>query len=494
MQQLAALLDKAQVVVQGHVPDVTIKAVTDDSRQCGAGVLFVAIRGVKVDGHEFLANVADKGSTIALVEGDDVRAPAGVTLIKVHNSRRALAQLSQAIVGSPSEAMQVYGVTGTNGKTTVTYLLESILKAAGKKVGVLTTVEYRWGEHHEVASHTTPSPTMLADLFSRMHADGIDTVVMEVSSHALDQYRVDGIHFAVAGFTNLTQDHLDYHQTMDVYRSAKERFFTELAQASPGCAAVLNGDDPTGEIFMQSSQASRKFDYGFASEKAAVRLLRLLNDSRGMVLDILAEGKPIKVRTPMRGFFNAQNILTAVAMAYGGGVDESAITEGLSEMRGAPGRFEFVDAGQPFPVIVDYAHTPDALLQVLLNARGYARRRLIVVFGCGGDRDTGKRRPMGVAAAQLGDYLFITNDNPRSEAPAQIAEAIVEGVESVERTGLQYEVVLDRREAIKRAVAQATPVDAIVIAGKGHEDYQILGDKRTHFDDREQAREALAAL
>lgn len=489
--ELTALLDSMGIeAVSGHPAGLEISALTDDSRQCGAGVLFVAIAGTQADGHDFLAQAAQAGAAAALVERVPSGAPSGLALIQVPNTRRALALASQKMAGDPSRRMKLFGVTGTNGKTTVAYLMESIFQAAGLKPGMLGTIEYRWNGGVEVASHTTPSPTHLAATMKRMADDGVEAAVMEVSSHALDQHRVDGLHFCAGGFTNLTQDHLDYHKTMQEYGEAKKRFFTEVLAESSG-AAVLNLDDPWGWIYARDSRAARTLGFSYHDPESDIQLSSVAFCNRGFRMRVDIGGEERAFDSPMHGMFNVQNCLTALSLAWAGGIGLDAIAKGLAAMKGAPGRFEFIDCGQPFSVIVDYAHTPDALLQVLLNARGHARRRLIAVLGCGGDRDKGKRALMGRAAARLAQIAIVTNDNPRTEDPETIADAIEAGIADVSDSAVIVERQLDRRKAIRRAIRLAKPGDAIVIAGKGHEDYQILGTKKTHFDDREEVRVAL---
>ena len=479
----------------GAPPPIPITSVTDDSRAAGPGTLFVAIEGAKLDGHAFLADVAARGAAAALVSRRDLAPIPGLPCFLVSVPRRALALIAQHLAGDPSHKMLVTGVTGTNGKTTTAYMMESIFRAAGLRPGILTTVTVRWDGHEEVAGQTTPSPTVLADRFARMAADGVQAVAMEVSSHALDQHRVDGIRFRAAALTNFTQDHLDYHVDMPSYRKSKERFFTEILPASPGSAAVLNLDDEAGRAFAKSSLAESMIGYSLSRGAAQLSTLSIRCLVRGgMEIEAVFEGRPLRIRTPLSGLFNAVNCLTAAGLALAAGLSIEAIERGLGSMTGAPGRFDLVRAGQPFPVVVDYAHTPDSLLQLLLNARGLARKRVILVFGCGGDRDPGKRPLMGEAAARLADHIIVTNDNPRTEDPGAITAAIVEGIKSYKGPAAHSEVQLNRRAAIRRALEMARENDCVVIAGKGHEDYQIVGIEKTHFDDREVVRQIVDQL
>ncbi|MCE5230729.1 UDP-N-acetylmuramoyl-L-alanyl-D-glutamate--2,6-diaminopimelate ligase [bacterium] len=490
---LKAVLAEANLRVNPSVPaDLMVGSVSEDSRRCGPGVLFVAIDGTHADGNQFLADAAGRGAPAALVGRRDPNLPLAIPCFQVDNPRRALALVAHKLAGEPSRKMTVVGITGTNGKTTVAYMMEAIFKAAGIEPGVLTTVNMRWKGKIEVASQTTPSPTVIADRMARMERDGVRGVAMEVSSHALDQHRADGIRFAAGALTNFTQDHLDYHHDMGLYKKAKERFFTEVLPSNPDAVAVLNLDDPAGRDFERSTLCKRKLSYSMTHRRADLCVESLRCKTRGgMLIKIAHHGSTIEIDTPLTGIFNAVNCLTAAALSLAVGIDPDAIRRGLAVMKGAPGRFERVEAGQPFPIIVDYAHTPDSLEQLLLNARGLARKRLIAVFGCGGDRDPLKRPLMGMAAARLAHQVIITNDNPRTEAPETIAKAVADGVKAAATHDLKWEILLDRRAAIRRAIAMAEKGDVVVIAGKGHEDYQIVGAKKTHFDDRETAREAV---
>lgn len=497
MTTLSVLLRETNLMPEGlqhEDGDAPIAAVTDRAQACSAETLFVAIRGTKIDGHDLLGEAAARGARVALVSRRDVRAPAGMRLMYTPNTRHALAVISQHLAGNPTRGMKVVGVTGTKGKTTVSYLLEAIFAKAGLVSGVLGTVNYRWAGKVavDVAPQTTPSPMELASYFAQMKADGVQVVAMEVSSHAIDQGRADGIFFQAAALTNLTRDHLDYHQTIEEYVKAKERLFTEVLPANPKGIAVLNLDDESGRRFKQSTRAAQTLGFSLFRDAADLRVEQINFMYSGLKIETRYQGRPLTLCSPMRGLFNVQNCLTAAALALAIGIPEEAVQAGLASTHGAPGRFEPVMAGQAFPVIVDYAHTPDSLLQVLLTARGMARRRLIVVFGAGGDRDPGKRPLMGQAAARLADEVIITNDNPRTEDPKKIAEAVAEGVAQAAGFGLRWKIELDRRAAIRHAIGMATEEDAVVIAGKGHENYQILGTTKIHFDDREEARAALA--
>jgi UDP-N-acetylmuramyl-tripeptide synthetase len=494
MPPLDALLADLDIRPQtGEANGIDVRTVTDDSRRCAPGTLFVAVEGTQADGHAFLAQAAEKGAAAALV-ARETPPPNGMPLIHVGDTRRALARIAQRLAGDPSHAMTVVGVTGTNGKTTVAYLMEAIFEAAGMTSGVMGTINVRWAGHVErESSQTTPSPTDLADYLRRMREAGVKGVAMEVSSHAIEQRRADGIRFAAAALTNLTQDHLDYHRTMAAYAAAKERLFTDLLAENPESVAVLNVDDATGRAFVKSTRARRVLTTSAdpARGNAHVRARRVEQDANGTTLELAAMGRKLTLRTPMIGTFNVANCLTATGLALAVGIGDDAIAAGLATMKGAPGRFEPLRCGQPFTVLVDYAHTPDSLEKLLVNARGITLGRLIVVFGCGGDRDNTKRRPMGRFAAALGDEIIVTNDNPRTEDPERIYGMIEQGVREGLRGNKPWHKQLDRRKAIEQAIALAREGDTVVIAGKGHEDYQILGKEKIHFDDREVAREIL---
>lgn len=490
---LKALLDDLNIECKGQPGDWPVAKVTDDSRKADAESLFVAVEGAQFDGHEFLGDAAGRGCRMALV-GKSVSAPSGMKLIQVEQPRLALALIAQRLAGDPSHAMKVVGVTGTNGKTTVVYLMEAIFREAGLKPGVMGTINYRWGDRVAVESapQTTPSPTDIAEMLAQMREDGVEAVAMEVSSHALSQYRVDGVRFEAAALTNITQDHLDYHRTMQEYAAAKERLFTEVLPRYGKGVSVLNFDDPAGRGIAWECRNQPRLNYSLYHEEAELQVADIHFHRGGMRIDVVYSGEKMFFSTPLHGLFNAMNCLTTISLALAAGIDRAAIERGLAKTGAPPGRFEFVDVGQPFPIIVDYAHTPDSVMQLLLNARGFARRRLIALVGAGGDRDPAKRPLMGQAAGRLAEYVLITNDNPRSEDPQVIAEAVEKGVaEAASPHFTQWEILLDRREAIRKAVMMASENDAIVIAGKGHETYQIIGKDRHHFDDREEARQAL---
>jgi UDP-N-acetylmuramoyl-L-alanyl-D-glutamate--2,6-diaminopimelate ligase len=439
-----------------------------------------------VDGHQFLGDALERGATVLVVEewpsALQARAQhAGCTVIRVPNSRRAFALLASAYYGQPGRHLRLVGITGTNGKTTTTYIVESILQAAGKAVGVIGTVNYRFGTQEIPAAHTTPDALELQHLLAQMVEAHLDYAVMEVSSHALDQDRVWGCRFDAAVFTNLSRDHYDYHGTVEAYFAAKARLFQDIAAVWH----ILNFDDPYGQRLVQMSRA-RLLTYGLDGE-ATLKPTAVQHGLEGIRFTLSTTKGQMDITSPLVGRHNVYNLLAGIAVAVALDIEAGAIVQGIAQLRRVPGRLERVDCGQDFGVFVDYAHTPDALEQVLQLVRAETTGRLITVFGCGGDRDPGKRPIMGDVATRLSDYTVITSDNPRTEDPQHILQQIITGIDQTK----DYIALPDRQEAIEHAIAVAQPWDTIVIAGKGHEDYQILGQTRRHFDDREVARAAL---
>jgi UDP-N-acetylmuramyl-tripeptide synthetase len=484
--------------------DGEVARIVSDSRQVGPGDLFVAVRGVKVDGHDYIKQALDKGAAGILGEGwpsPDVNGTRP-NVVLVPNSRRALALAAANFYGQPSRKLHVAGVTGTNGKTTVTYLLESIIKATSKKCGVIGTVECRYAGKVEPLDFTTPDAILLQKKLREMADAKCTHVVMEVSSHALEQQRVAGVHFKVAGFTNLSQDHLDYHGTMEAYFEAKARFFSEVLRKSRarGRMAVVNIDDPRGGAILErwgGKSLSVSIDPKSGADVLALQASYGLD---GLTATVQTSKGVWEIRSPLIGQHNLSNILVALGMALAMGISKARIMRGLEALERVPGRLERIpDAAKH--VFVDYAHTPDALTKILSALRPLTKGRLVVVFGCGGDRDKAKRPLMGKAVAAGADLAIITNDNPRTEDPKEIARAIEHGMldSGWKRQGsrvepMSYRVDLDRRQAIRTAIELLRPEDVLVVAGKGHETYQILGNKKMRFDDREEARRILAGL
>jgi UDP-N-acetylmuramoyl-L-alanyl-D-glutamate--2,6-diaminopimelate ligase len=471
--------------------DTRVLDVTHDSRQVEAGRLFVAIRGEKSDGNRFVHDVEQRGAAGIISE---LERPADFRggWIRVAEARRALALAAAEVHGHPSRELKLVGITGTNGKTTTAYLVASVAEAAGVSTALISTVEYRVAGERQAALHTTPEASDVERLLRRAVEAGCSVAVMEASSQALDLHRCDALRYEVAAFTNLTRDHLDYHGTMETYFEAKRRLF-DGSLGEPPRACVVNVDDEYGARLYEEVRAAglRTLRYSLLEDEAEVTARGVEFSMGGTRLTLRTPEGEREVMSPLVGRPHVYNILTAAGCAYaiGLGLDETAAA--LGSCGGAPGRFERVAHAGDFAVVVDYAHTDDALRNVLRTARDVTRGRLITVFGCGGDRDRTKRAPMGEAAAGLSDVVIATSDNPRTEDPEDILRDVEEGLRS---TGRPYLKVIDRREAIFRAVAEARAGDIVVIAGKGHEDYQIVGTEKRHFDDCEVAREALSSL
>ncbi|MBV8856752.1 MAG: UDP-N-acetylmuramoyl-L-alanyl-D-glutamate--2,6-diaminopimelate ligase [Acidobacteria bacterium] len=462
--------------------------VTHDSRQAGAGWLFVAIRGEKADGNRFVRDVGQRGAAGVVSE---LERPADFRggWIRVAEARPALALAAAEVHGHPSRELKLVGITGTNGKTTTAYLVASVAEAAGVTTALVSTVEYRVAGERQPALHTTPEASDVERLLRRAVDAGCSVAVMEASSQALDLHRCDALRFEVAAFTNLTRDHLDYHGTMEEYFKAKRKLFDGSLGESPR-AAVVNVDDEYGARLYEALKAAGRRVLRYALDKEAEVTARGVEFSLGGTrLTLRTPDGEREILSPLVGRPHVYNILTAAGCAHALGLGLEETAAALATCGGAPGRFERVAHAGDFAVVVDYAHTDDALRNVLRTARDVGRGRVITVFGCGGDRDRTKRAPMGEAAASLSDVVIATSDNPRTEEPEAILRDVEEGLKS---SGRPYLKLVDRREAIHRAVKEAKAGDIVVIAGKGHEDYQIVGTEKRHFDDREVAREALA--
>jgi UDP-N-acetylmuramoyl-L-alanyl-D-glutamate--2,6-diaminopimelate ligase len=465
----------------------TCTGVTHDSRRVTPGSVFVALRGLKVDGAAFAEQAIASGA--AVIVSERPASADGVPWVVVPDARLALAHLAADFNGHPSHHLQVIGITGTNGKTTTGYLVSAILDAAGMKPGLMGTVLYRLGDRDFEARRTTPEAPDVQGYMREMLESGCRACVMEVSSHALALRRVDGIRFAAGIFTNLTRDHLDFHSGMDDYFAAKRRLFEMLADDAP---AVINMDDPRGASLVDV--VNRPVTYGLM-KGANVTPGSLSYSLQGLQFDVRTPRGPIRVRSKLVGKPNVYNILAAVATATALDVPTDAIEQGLERLAGVPGRFEIASSSaDDVTVVVDYAHTDDALRNLLETARPVAERRLITVFGAGGDRDRTKRPLMGMVAARLSDVVVITSDNPRSEDPNRIIDEVKRGADAETRqSGAQVLIRPDRRDAILHAVAMADPADVVLVAGKGHEKYQEIGGRTFAFDDVAVAREALAS-
>ena len=485
--KLAELLRGVPGLENAAPIDVEIASLAYDSRRVEPGSLFFAIQGDKADGHRFIPAALERGA-VAIASERPAPAELAFRWVHVHNIRRALSAAARAFYGRPEARLKLVGITGTNGKTTTAYLLESILQAADIPCGVFGTIEHRFGGRVLPALNTTPESLDLISYFAELVESGGRAAVMEVSSHALAQERIWGFPFSAAVFTNLTQDHLDYHKDFEHYFQAKRRLFEGLGTPPPELA-VVNLDDPWGARLLVLGSL-RSITYGVNSS-AQVKVKQSSQTPEGTCATLLTPQGPIEITSPLLGRANLMNILAATATAVGLGIGSEKIAEGIAALRVVPGRLERVDEGQPFLVLVDYAHTDDALRNVLSTARGLARNRLIVVFGCGGDRDRAKRPLMGEAAGSLSDLAVLTSDNPRSEDPLRIMSDALVGLQ---KTGKHYLAEVDREVAIRKALDQAREGDVVVLAGKGHETYQVLKDRTIPFDDRQVARRILREL
>lgn len=489
LHELLAGIDVLELVGDRHVE---VSAVTHDSRDVVPGACFCCIPGARADGHDHAAEAIAAGATSLLVER---MLSCSAPQVRVASVRAVLGAVAATFYGHPSSALRCLGVTGTNGKTTTTHLLEAVARRAGERVGVIGTLGARIGADRLPIERTTPEATELQALLARMRNAGVRAVAMEVSSHALDMRRVDGTRFAAVCFTNLSQDHLDYHPTMNAYFEAKARLFTTAFAAT----AAVGLDDPWGRALAERLRRATIPLRTWALEDpgADVGAHGTFAGRSGSTFTLVdrAGGDRTEVRLPLVGRFNVANALAAAATAIQAGYRFEVVAGALAEPLVVPGRLERIDAGQPFVVFVDYAHTPDALGNVLATSRELATgARVLLVFGCGGDRDRAKRPRMGRAAAAA-DCVWLTSDNPRSEDPAAIAAEAERGLRDASSgTGAEYEVVLDRAAAIRAAVAAARAGDVVLIAGKGHEQGQTAGGTTVPFDDRVEARVALDAL
>lgn len=489
---LYTLLNDTDVTIIKGDEDIRISAIEYDSRKVEKEGLFVAIEGMETDGHKFIKDaVENKASCIILHQNrlDEfsfLLEQGDLAIATAKDTRKALSQISARFYGEPSLKSIVIGVTGTNGKTTTTYMLESILSKAGFTCGVIGTINYRWKDKIIQASHTTPESKDLQEIMSIMVLDGVDCIIMEVSSHALSLQRVDDIHFDCCIFTNLTRDHLDYHITFNDYFMAKVRLFEVLDKSlKQKKAAFINADDNYGKQILQwrNRYGYPLFSFGVSSNADYHCIESSIQISiRGTQF---ATDLPFAKQFTMKlaGRFNVYNALGAIGVADFLNVPVGRIVTGLSTLTNVPGRFDTILSPQGFAVVVDYAHTNDALEKLLLSVRSLKPERIITVFGCGGNRDKTKRPLMGKVSEEYSDWVIVTSDNPRKENP----EAIIRDITAGMKTN-RYQVIVNREEAIKKAIYMASKDDVVVIAGKGHEDYQIIGTKKYHFDDKEVAR------
>lgn len=467
-----------------------VTGITYDSRRVLPGMAFVAVIGNRADGHSFIIDAIDRGAVAIVCEKDDFVLPS-VTKIVVKNSRRALALLSEKFYDSPSKKLKVIGVTGTNGKTTVTFMLKAILEAAGIKTGLLGTVHYEIGDRIIPASRTTPESLEIQKMMAEMLNNSCKACVMEVSSHSLVQDRVLGVDFDFCIFTNLTRDHLDYHHDFENYYQAKRKLFLPEFPYSKPTAAIINIDDNYGQRLAGECRLSVLVTYGI-NKSAEINASEIKLMSSGTELTLSYQSLKKRIFIPLVGRHNVYNALAAISTALIMGLDINIIEHAIANMPAVPGRLEHVNCGQDFTVLVDYAHTDDALYNVLSALREVTSGRIITVFGCGGNRDASKRPKMGAVAAKYSDYTIITTDNPRKERAEDIALQIKSGYEEVRSGG--YEIELDRKLAIETALKMAKTGDTVLIAGKGHETYQEFEDTIIPFDDRLYAENVLKIL
>lgn len=504
---LEQLLNMIGIATKPEYRQVEISSLTCDSRKVTKGSLFFALKGEKSDGHDFINAAVQQGAAAILLENAE-RAPADGTIwVQVKDGRKFMALASDRFFGQPSKGVPLIGITGTNGKTTTSYLVEGVMEAAGYPAALLGTISYRFGDMKFEANHTTPESTELQEILRQLVDAGAKACVMEVSSHSLEQRRVDGCHFDVAIFTNLTRDHLDYHGNMESYRNAKLRLFSELLQpdqSKPERAAVINSDDPAADSFYAAA-GCRVIRYGL-KPGADVTAKNLTSSVDGISGTVVTPRGEAAFSSELVGDYNLSNILAAVAAGVALQIPLETIIKGIRQHKTVPGRLEKVPNRRGVSCLVDYAHTGDALENVLTTLKKLATGRIITVFGCGGDRDNGKRPIMGKIAAEQSDLAIVTSDNPRTEDPYKILNQIKAGITPLGIREYQPEelqqqpaekgfvTVENRREAIRLGARLVQPGDILLLTGKGHEDYQIIGTIKHHFDDREEAAAALAEL
>ncbi|MBR3961476.1 MAG: UDP-N-acetylmuramoyl-L-alanyl-D-glutamate--2,6-diaminopimelate ligase [Clostridia bacterium] len=466
--------------VDSQLAEIEISGITSDTRKLKKGDLFVCIEGFNFDGHKFAVNAEEQGAAVIVAQRDT----GAKNQVIVEDTRAFLAEASAKWFGYPAKNLKIIGVTGTNGKTSVTYMIKSVLEAKGHKVGLIGTIHNMIGNTEIPSSNTTPGAYELNSLLSLMKEAGCEYVTMEVSSHALDQKRVHGIEFETAVFTNLTQDHLDYHITMENYFSAKEKLFSMCK------TAIVNFDDEYGRRLVDNVTC-KTVTFSVKSDNSTYSAKNISYRPDGVSYSFVGYNTIQNINISVGGKFSVYNSMAAVAVLLELGFELKDISAELSKMEGVKGRAEAVPTGKDFTVIIDYAHTPDGLVNILRTFSGFDGHRVVILFGCGGDRDKTKRPIMAAAAAQYADYCIVTSDNPRSEEPMSIIEDILVGFKG---KNTPYKVIENRVEAIKYAIKKAQKNDIIVLAGKGHETYQILKDKTIHLDEREIVKEALDEL
>lgn len=483
---LSEVIANVEVLEISGTETVEIRSVVSDSRRVRDGALFVAVPGFEVDGAQFIDQAVERGAVAVITETSGAERD-GLTVVRVGDARRALAMAASSFYGRPASKLSLIGVTGTSGKTTTTKMIESILDQTGQPVGLIGTIEYRAGDEREVADRTTPDATVLQEWFSKMVEAGVSRAVMEVSSHALALKRVADVHFAAAVFTNLSRDHFDFHNDFEDYFSAKRILFDQIDRSSK--TAIVNRDDEWGRrLIDELGEAVVTFGMEDADIHPAEGFEANIHGLRGVLNTPWGQ---VTMESPLLGTPNLYNWMGAIGATLTLGVSIQDVEAGVRAITSIAGRFERVGEGDSPAVVVDYAHKPDALEKLLRGIRQMSPdRRITVVFGCGGNRDKGKRPLMGEVAAELSDHTILTSDNPRTEDPERIIDEIEEGFRKIRDGG--YERIADRREAIRTAISAAAEGEIVIIAGKGHEDYQVIGDRIERFDDREEAFAALA--
>ena len=491
LKDIISTLDVQQV--QGD-QNVSIQDITADSRAVKLNSLFIALDGATVDGHNYIDKAVAAGA-VAVIVSKPVTVPDDVCVITVSDTRQAMMVCVPYFFDYPANRMRMVGVTGTNGKTTTTHMIRHILKAQGHKVGVIGTVHIMIGDTSYPIHNPTPDVVDLQHILYQMVQENVEYCVMEVSSHALALGRVSGVEFDTAVFTNLTQDHLDFHKTFENYLAAKCKLFEQVSasdQVKDNKGAVINIDDSYGHRVMEKTTAPTITYSTLGKGTLNASDVHMSTKNSQYTVNYKGESYPVSMNTT--GLFNVYNTLAAIGACLQEGISMEAIDTALKTFSSVPGRFELIEEGQDFAVVVDYAHTPDGLQNILETAKAIKENRIIIVFGCGGDRDATKRPIMGRIAAEYGDKIYVTSDNPRTEDPVQIVKDVEVGVKEALRDGTSYEVIVDRREAINHAIHDAKAGDIVIIAGKGHENYQILKNETIHFDDREEARKALKEI
>ncbi|QUI23204.1 UDP-N-acetylmuramoyl-L-alanyl-D-glutamate--2,6-diaminopimelate ligase [Vallitalea pronyensis] len=474
--KLQGLLKNVSYEVLQGTDNINISNIQYDSRKVTEGSLFVCIVGFNVDGHHYASSAVVNGAKALLVEENIEGINEHITIVKVSNTRKVIAALADRYYNHPSDKFRLIGVTGTNGKTSTTFLTKSILEAYGKKTGIIGTIENRIGDEILKAHRTTPESLDLQELFYNMVERNVNDVVMEVSSHSLDLHRVDACRFDVGVYTNLTLDHLDFHKTMENYRDAKLKLFNMCD------TGVINLDDNYASYMIDNSSCKKYLTYGIDNDEADLNAVQLKMDLGGASFKVTYQGTTYAIKLATPGKFSVYNALAAMGGCLALAIPMETIKEGLEKNKGIRGRFQSFASKKGYNVIVDYAHAPDGLLNVLKSMKEFVKGRIITVFGCGGDRDRSKRPVMGEIAGRHSDYCVITSDNPRTEDPLSIVQEVEAGVKG---TNCAYETVVDRLKGIHTALAMAKEGDLILIAGKGHEDYQVLRDEIIHFDDAE---------